>query len=172
MLIKLSLPNFLQESYKKSSVEETPKPKRSRKKNKMPILSRYGKRSKKRRRSSNSTSSVIPSTSVRPPMASQSSLSSPQPSPTTPQTSPHFSAASCTGEPNLKVSVWRSPKGPEDSPENYATCESLPLAHEGIFSVSLFYCLVFFLSRFLIFPFILLASFLSFLLSFSFFHSC
>lgn len=86
----------MRESCKKSCVEETPKPKRSRKKNKMPILSRYGKRSKKRRRSSNSTSSVIPSTSVRPPMASQSSLSSPQPSPTTPQTSPHFSAASCT----------------------------------------------------------------------------
>lgn len=87
----------LQETIQKSVSEETPKPKRSRKKNKMPILSRYGKRSKKRRRSSNSTCSVIPSTSVRPPMASQASLSSPQPSPTTPQTSPHFSAASCTG---------------------------------------------------------------------------
>ncbi|XP_071546269.1 uncharacterized protein [Panulirus ornatus] len=85
-----------QENTVKTVLEETPKPKRSRKKNKMPILSRYGKRSKKRRRSSNSTCSVIPSTSVRPPMASQSSLSSPQPSPTTPQTSPHFSTASCT----------------------------------------------------------------------------
>ncbi|KAG7154942.1 hypothetical protein Hamer_G021952 [Homarus americanus] len=85
-----------QENNVKMVLEETPKPKRSRKKNKMPILSRYGKRSKKRRRSSNSTCSVIPSTSVRPPMASQSSLSSPQPSPTTPQTSPHFSTASCT----------------------------------------------------------------------------
>lgn len=86
-----------QENVARTPTDETSKPKRSRKKNKMPILSRYGKRSKKRRRSSNSTcSSVIPSTSVRPPMASQSSLSSPQPSPTTPQTSPHFSTASCT----------------------------------------------------------------------------
>ncbi|KAK8403833.1 hypothetical protein O3P69_000131 [Scylla paramamosain] len=85
-----------QENVAKTPTDETSKPKRSRKKNKMPILSRYGKRSKKRRRSSNSSSSVIPSTSVRPPMASQSSLSSPQPSPTTPQTSPHFSTASCT----------------------------------------------------------------------------
>ncbi|XP_069160879.1 INO80 complex subunit D isoform X2 [Procambarus clarkii] len=85
-----------QENNVKTVLEEIPKPKRSRKKNKMPILSRYGKRSKKRRRSSNSMCSVIPSTSVRPPMASQSSLSSPQPSPTTPQTSPHFSTASCT----------------------------------------------------------------------------
>ncbi|KAK4307500.1 hypothetical protein Pmani_020728 [Petrolisthes manimaculis] len=85
-----------QENVVKAASEEISKPKRSRKKNKMPILSRYGKRSKKRRRSSNSSSSVIPSTSVRPPMASQASLSSPQPSPTTPQTSPHFSTASCT----------------------------------------------------------------------------
>ncbi|XP_069947867.1 mucin-4 isoform X3 [Cherax quadricarinatus] len=85
-----------QENNVKTALDEIPKPKRSRKKNKMPILSRYGKRNKKRRRSSNSTCSVIPSTSVRPPMASQSSLSSPQPSPTTPQTSPHFSTASCT----------------------------------------------------------------------------
>ncbi|CAL4061028.1 unnamed protein product, partial [Meganyctiphanes norvegica] len=44
--------------------EESQKPKRTRKKNKMPILSRYGKRNKKRRRASNSTSSVIPSTRV------------------------------------------------------------------------------------------------------------
>ncbi|KAK7074424.1 hypothetical protein SK128_023804 [Halocaridina rubra] len=84
------------ENINKSVSVEAPKPKRPRKKNKMPILSRYGKRSKKRRRSSNSTSSIIPSTSVRPPMASQSSLSSPQPSPSTPQTSPHFSTTSCT----------------------------------------------------------------------------
>ncbi|XP_068217225.1 uncharacterized protein [Palaemon carinicauda] len=99
--VSLELPLCPEHSKKKDNFirtvpEETPKPKRPRKKNKMPILSRYGKRSKKRRRSSNSTSSIIPSTSVRPPMASQSSLSSPQPSPSTPQTSPHFSTTSCT----------------------------------------------------------------------------
>lgn len=86
------------ENFIKVKSEESQKPKRTRKKNKMPILSRYGKRNKKRRRPSNSTSSVIPSTCVRPPMSSQTSISSPQPSPTQSQTSRQFSTASCTGD--------------------------------------------------------------------------
>ncbi|RXG51822.1 INO80 complex subunit D [Armadillidium vulgare] len=85
--------NQMSEVSSATTTDAAAKAKRSRKKNKMPILSRYGKRNKKRRRSSLGSTSVVPSTSVRPPINSPGvCLGSPQStSPITPNTSPSFS---------------------------------------------------------------------------------